>query len=130
MVPRDPETLASLAGALNVTVDWLISGEAAEAAEAGAGLVHEDSASPFSQPATAALPKGARLLASGYLERLRVCGCSQAQRRGAESLLVACARNTVSSKPLDKRADAEVSADVDAAWDVVVRILRREGVRP
>lgn len=127
MVPRDPKVLASLAAALNVTVDWLISGEPEGSV---ASAIYEDRASSFSPPATAALPAGARGLATSYLERLRASGCSQAQQRGAESLLLACARNTVSSKPIEKRADVEVSADVDAAWDVVVRILRREGIRP
>ena len=127
MIPRDPEVLALLAGALNVTVNWLISGDPEEGA---VSAIHEDSTSPFSHPATAALPAGARVIARAYLERLRACGCSQAQRHGAESLLLACARNTVASKPIEKRVDAEVSDDVDAAWDLVVRILRREGIRP
>lgn len=127
MVPRDPKVLASLADALSVTVDWLISGDPEEG---GASVIYEDAASPFSHPATASLPAGARALAKVYLDRLRASGCSRAQRHGAESLLLACARNTVSSKPIEKRADAEISADVDAAWDVVVRMLRREGIRP
>jgi len=129
MVPSDPAVLASLAGALEVSVEWLISGDAA-AVPAGKGELHEGSGRRYLDPATAELPTGARAVALGYLDRLRECGCTQEQRRGAESLLLAGARNSVSSTPFDERDDADVCADVDAAWDVVVRVLRREGKRP
>lgn len=125
MLPSDPEMLAALAGALRVDVDWLISGDEDEATP---GELHEGTSLKYRAPAE--LPAGARSLVSGYLDRLRACGCSQAQRRGAEALLLAGARNKVSSTSFGKRSDADVSADVDAAWDVVLRILRREGIRP
>ncbi|HSU97395.1 MAG TPA: helix-turn-helix transcriptional regulator [Gemmatimonadaceae bacterium] len=132
MVPSDPATLASLAGALEVSVEWLISGEpaAGSAGSAGKAELHERSGRRYLDPATAELPERARSVALEYLDRLRKCGCTQEQRRGAESLLLAGARNTVSSTPFDERDDADVRADIDAAWDAVVQILRREGKRP
>jgi transcriptional regulator with XRE-family HTH domain len=129
MVPSDPAVLASLAGALEVSVEWLISGEPA-AGSAGKAELYERSGRRYLDPATAELPERARSVALEYLDRLRECGCTQEQRRGAESLLLAGARNTVSSTPLDERDDADVCADIDAAWDAVVQILRREGKRP
>src|SRR6185312_1284941 len=129
MVSSDPAVLAALAGALEVSVEWLISGAPA-AVPAGKAELHEGSRRRYLDPATAELPERARSVALGYLDRLRECGCTQEQRRGAESLLLAGARNAVSSTPFDERDDVDVCADVDAAWDVVVRILRREGKRP
>jgi len=130
MVPSDPAVLAALAGALEVSVEWLISGEPSSASTTGKAELHERSGRRYLDPATAELPARARSVALDYLDRLRECGCTQDQRRGAESLLLAGARNGVSSTPFDERDDADVCADVDAAWDVVVRILRREGKRP
>ncbi len=127
MVPSDPEMLTALSGALRVSVDWLISGDPDAPRP---GELHEGTTRRYKGPVTAGLPAAARSLAMGYLDRLRECGCSQAQRRGAEALLLAGARNKVSSTPFGKRSDADVSADVDASWDLVLRILRREGIRP
>jgi hypothetical protein len=81
-------------------------------------------------PATAELSSRPRSVAIGYLNRLRASGCTPAQLRAAESLLLAGARNRVSAKPIDERDDADVCADIDAAWDMVVQILRRDGIRP
>lgn len=128
MVPSDPATLASLAEALEVSVEWLISGDEVNA-PADSSELHEGSGRRYLDPATAELPEPARTVALGYLDRLRACGCTQTQRRGAESLLLAGARNTVSSTPFDGRDAADICEDVDAAWDVVVHILRREGKR-
>ena len=127
MFPSDPGMLAALARTLHVSVEWLISGDEDEPR---AAEVHERSSRRYPAQATAGLPAAAQAMVAGYLDRLRACGCSRAQRRGAESLLLAGARNKVSSRPIAKRAEADISADVDAAWDVVVRILRREGIRP
>ncbi|HEY5086685.1 MAG TPA: helix-turn-helix transcriptional regulator, partial [Gemmatimonadaceae bacterium] len=127
MIPKDPAVIAALAKLLDVTVDWLITGVAVEAP---AREVHDGSRRRYLDPATAKLPARARAVAVGYLERLQASGCSTEQRRAAESLLLAGARNRVSSKSLEERDDDQVCADVDAAWDLVVRILRREGIRP
>lgn len=129
MVPSDPATLASLAAALEVSVEWLISGDQ-PAGGADAGELHEAQGRRYMIAGTAELPASSRAVALGYLDRLRACGCTQVQRRGAESLLLAAARNEVSSTPFEQRDDSDVCADVDAAWDVVVKVLRREGKRP
>lgn len=127
MLPKDPAVIASLAEILEVTADWLIAGtrDGAPPKE-----LHEGFLGQYLDPATAELPVRARAVAVRYLDRLRQCGCSEGQLRGAESLLLAGARNRVSSTRLDERDEGQVCADVDAAWDLVVHILRGEGIRP
>ncbi len=127
MLPKDPAVIASLAGVLDVTADWLIVGDRAGIAPSE---LHEGSGGQYPDPATAELPARARALAVGYLERLRASGCSEAQLQAAQSLMLVAARNRVSSRRLEERAESEVCADVDAAWDLVVQILRREEIRP
>lgn len=127
MLPKDPAVIASLAGVLDVTADWLIAGDRPGTP---ARELHEGSQGQYLDPATEELPARARTVAVGYLDRLRNSGCTSGQIRGAESLLLAGARNRVSSRRVEERDDDEVCADVDAAWDMVVQILRREGVRP
>ncbi len=39
------------------------------------------------------------------------------------------AENRVSSMAPRDRSEEDVMADIDAAWDVIVRVLRREGMR-
>lgn len=126
MVPKDPAIIASLAKLLDVTVDWLITGAAVKTP---AMEVRDGAPRKYLDAATAELPARARAAAVAYLDRLRERGCSPEQCRGAESLLLAGARNRVSSKALEERDDDQVRADVDAAWDLVVQILRREGIR-
>ena len=127
MLPKDPSVIASLARVLEVTADWLIAGDRAAATPR---QLHEGVPGQYMDPALAELPARARTIAAGYLDRLRASGCSDSQLRGAESLLLAGARNRVASTRVEERDDNEVCADVDAAWDLVVGILRREGIRP
>lgn len=129
MLPKDPAVIASLARVLEVTADWLISGTPPEASVLPAGELHEGAAGRYVDPAIAELPARARAVATGYLDRLREADCTPAQLRGAASLLLAGARNRVAAKPLAERDDEHVCADIDAAWDLVVHILRREGIR-
>jgi transcriptional regulator with XRE-family HTH domain len=129
MLPKDPAVIASLARVLDVTADWLISGAPPEARELPATKLHEGTRGQYVDPAIAELPARARTLAAAYLDRLRGAGCSPVQLGGAASLLLAGARNRVAAKPLEKRDDDQVCADVDAAWDLVVHILRRDGIR-
>jgi hypothetical protein len=129
MLPKDPAVIASLARVLDVTADWLISGGLPAASRMPANELHEGARGQYVDPAIAELPARARTLAAAYLDRLREAGCSTAQLRGAASLLLAGARNRVAAKPLEKRDDDQVCADIDSAWDLVVRILRREGTR-
>ena len=127
MLPKDPTVIASLAGVLAVTADWLIAGDRPRPSSRA---LHEGARGKYLDPATSDLPSGARAVAGDYLGRLRQCGCSEGQLRGAEALLLAGARNRTSSTRFEERSDADVCADVDAAWDLVVQILRREGIRP
>ncbi len=134
MLPKDPAVIASLAGVLGITADWLIAGDRPVA---GSNRLHEASvdrsgageSGQYSDAATGKLPMRARAMIVGYLDRLRDRGCTAAQLSGAESLLLAGARNRVSSRALEDRSEEQVYADIDAAWDLVVRILRRDGIR-
>lgn len=126
MLPKDPAVIASLANVLDVTADWLIAGDRPVAA--GTNL-REGRADHYANPATEGLPESARALLVAYLDRLRERHCGSEQIDGAESLLLAGAQNHVSSTLLDERAEEQVRDDIDAAWDLVVKILRREGIR-
>ncbi len=127
MLPKDPAMIAALARTLQVTADWLISGSVwADQAR----RLQEGAAGRYPATAIATLPDQASTLALGYLDRLGEAGCSDSQLRGAEQLLLAGARNQVASRPFEDRSDADVCADVDSAWDTVVQILRRDGIRP
>jgi hypothetical protein len=127
MLPSDPEMIASLARVLHVTTDWLIGGPTAggQAAE-----LHDGSRGGYLDPAMEELPPGARQIAISYLDRMRASGCTKNQIKGAESLLLAAARNRISSTRMENRGEDELCAAIDGAWDLVVGILRREGIRP
>jgi transcriptional regulator with XRE-family HTH domain len=127
MLPRDPSVIASLASVLDVTADWLIAGD--RVGEAATRL-HEGFRGQYLDPDIGELPSGTRAAAAAYINRLRESGCLPDQVSGAEALLLAGARNRVSARPFEERDDDQMRADVDAAWDMVVQILRREGIRP
>jgi transcriptional regulator with XRE-family HTH domain len=127
MLPKDPAVIGSLAVVLEVTADWLIGGDRPPATTT---QLHEGAAGQYLDPAINELPARARAVAVGYTDRLRAAGCAESQLRAAESLMLAGARNRVASTSLDERAESDVCADIDAAWDMVVQILRREGIRP
>ena len=134
MLPKDPAVIASLAEVLDVTADWLIAGERAVGAGSGAvgggaTKLLEGSSGQYADRATGELPARLRGMLVAYLDRLREGGCPAAQVSGAESLLLAGARNRVSSTAFEDRSEDQVCADIDAAWDLVVRILRRDGIR-
>lgn len=128
--PKDPDLLARLARTLRVSTDWLIGAAPPTPAEPGVATSHlrEPGASRGGSQGT--LPSAAAALVADYLDRLGRAGCTREQVAGAESLLVTAARNTVATTPAADRGERDVMADVDAAWDLVVRILRRDGVRP
>jgi transcriptional regulator with XRE-family HTH domain len=126
MLPKDPATIAALATALDVSVDWLITGSSLAQPPR---KLREATTERYADPAVAELPPRARDLALAYLDRLRERGCSTEQLRGAETLLLAGARNRLATQPLEERDDGQICSDLDAAWDLVVRILRREGIR-
>lgn len=136
ILPKDPAVLAALARNLKVTTDWLLDGftpALRDGAEPGSALKEGASSGRGYRPdslALAAFPAGAANLVRGYLRRLSRAGCSPDQLRGAESMLLAGATQQVGSRSFDERSDAEILADVDAAWDFVIQVLRREGIRP
>ena len=127
MLPKDPAMVAALARVLQVTADWLISGTGPASQ---ARRLHEGGTGGYPATAIARLPGKASALALGYLDRLGDAGCSDGQLRGAEQLLLAGASNQVAVTPFADRSDADICADVDAAWDTIVQILRRDGIRP
>lgn len=128
--PKDPDLLARVARTLRVSTDWLIGTAAPPGpADAGAATSHVREGAARDGRSPGALPARAAALVADYLGRLDRAGCSREQVAGAESLLVAAARNAVSTTPAVERDERDVIADVDAAWDLVVRILRRDGVR-
>jgi transcriptional regulator with XRE-family HTH domain len=129
MLPKDPGVIGALAGALQVTADWLIGGDRV-AAFTGEGKLKEGAvAGKYADPATGKLPARAMAVVVAYLDRMRERECTQDQIDNAESILLAGARNRVSSVALADRTDDQISSDIDAAWDLVVHILRRDGVR-
>jgi hypothetical protein len=131
MLPKDPAVIGALAGVLGVTADWLIAGDRAQAAAAGRGRgVHEPvSPAPRSDLAGGKLPPRAAAVVVAYMDRMRERECTTDQMAGAESILLAGARNRVSLVAPEDRTDEQIASDIDAAWDLVVHILRRDGVR-
>lgn len=133
--PRDTEQLARLARVLRVSVEWLVSGGprvasgAAGAAGRGArGALGERRRRGYASDGSS-LPVAAQALIAEYCERLAAAGCSDAQIASAQMLMAAAATNQVVTVPLAERIPSDIVSDVDAAWDLIVRVLRREGVR-
>lgn len=125
--PKEPAQLLRLARVLRVSTDWLIAGAAAaptDARQLGEGVPDD-----YRQAAAGDVPVAAAGVVATYLARLERAGCTPAQRSAAQSLFVAATRNSISRTPLDSRADPDVVADADAAWDLIVSVLRRDGVR-
>jgi len=130
MLPKDPAVIASLADVLGVTADWLIGGyRAANGTRSGVDRIQERSGASHADSVAGELPDHAGAVVVGYLARLRAVGCSDAQIHGALDLLLLVAHNSVSAIALNDRTEDQLSADIDAAWDLVVRILRRDGIR-
>ena len=127
MLPRDPAVIAALATVLGVTADWLISGDRPPSPPRKLG---EGPAGQYLGSASGQVPRRAAELAAGYLKRLQAAGCSEDQVRNAESLLFVGAMNHVAREPFESRTEEAVCADVDSAWDMIVQILRRDGIRP
>lgn len=133
MLPKDPAMIAALARVLDVTTDYLLAGLGDQKAVSttGIGVVHERPDSIYSRSTTAeSLPGPAADLVLRYLDRLVRCGCTTEQTREAERILVTGARNGLAKQPFGQRDMKEVVGDIDAAWDFVTHVLRREGMRP
>lgn len=144
VLPRDPAVVARVAAALGVSTDWLLGagdGDAAVAEKArahapgqphGAAVTYERLLHAYSgrKRGGASLPPAALAVMAGYLGRLVAAGCLPDQVKEAERLMVQAALNRVALAPVAERCVEDVISDVDAAWDFVSRVLRREGRRP
>jgi len=131
--PNKPVQLLRLARVLRVPTDWLIGGTMAVAsaqAQPPQSQLGEGTPSGYPREVSAELPPAAAGIVSAYLDRLARAGCTPSQCAAAESLFVAVTRNALSATPIDARSERDVVADADAAWDLVVGILRRDGIRP
>lgn len=131
--PNKPAQLLRLARVLRVPTDWLIGGTMAVASAQGQtpqSQLGEGPPSDYPREVSAEVPPAAATLVSAYLDRLARAGCTPAQCAAAESLFVAVTRNALSPTPVDARSERDVVADADATWDLIVGILRRDGVRP
>jgi len=133
MLPKDPAIIAVLARVLRVSTDWLLGGLGIPHHVQGGpeSVIMERPRHPYGEkPVTAeSLPPGASDLVLRYLERLMGYGCTQMQVAEAERLMVQLAQHDLSERPFSQRDSAEVQMDVDAAWDFVVQVLRRYGIR-
>lgn len=127
--PREPMQLLRLARVLRVPTDWLIGGSAAAPA-GGATQLGEGAPGGYPRPVSGEVPAAAAGVVATYLTRLQSAGCTPAQCAAAETLFVAATRNAISRTPPESRDDRDVVADADAAWDLIVGILRRDGIRP
>lgn len=75
------------------------------------------------------LPPEVADMVLGYLERLVTHGCSAAQVKQAEDIMVYAIQHSLTAVPFSKRTKQEIEHDVDVAWDFVVAVLRHRGVR-
>lgn len=128
--PNNPMQLLQTARVLRVPVEWLIEGSPAATPGVVPTQVGEEHAGDYPQPVSGELPSAAAGVVATYLGRLERAGCTPAQCAAAKALFVAATRNTVARTPLDSREERDIIADADAAWDLIVSVLRREGVRP
>jgi len=131
MLPKDPAVIASLARVLHVTADYLLAGFGEVELASGTSGVHERPDAPYGLGTDAeSLPGAAADIVLRYMDRLLACGCTAQQVREAERLLVSGARNGLARRPFAQREMKEVVEDIDAAWDFVTHVLRRQGIRP
>lgn len=132
MLPKDPAIIAVLARVLRVSTDWLLGGLGIPHTQTGSETVLERPRYPYGGErfsSAESLPPGASDLVLRYLERLMSLGCTQMQVAEAERLMVELAQHNLSERPFSQRDSSEVQQDVDAAWDFVVQVLRRYGIR-
>jgi transcriptional regulator with XRE-family HTH domain len=131
MLPKDPAVIASLSRVLHVSADWLLAGFGEPEMVQGSPGIAERPETLYNRTTSAeSLPEPAADIVLRYVDRLVACGCSPQQAREAERLLVAGARNVLARRPFGQREMKEVIGDIDAAWDFVTHVLRRQGIRP
>ncbi|HXC25102.1 MAG TPA: helix-turn-helix transcriptional regulator [Gemmatimonadaceae bacterium] len=132
MLPKDPAIIAALTRVLHVSADWLLAGFAESAAQLAVEGVHDQPDISYGDESLRAesLPPVAADVVLRYLERLAAIGCPPQQVKEAERTLVTGARNRLARRPFSQRDIKDVIADIDASWDFVTRVLRRQGMRP
>ena len=131
MLPKDPAIIASLSRVLNVSADWLLAGFGEpDQWPAGTGVQERPDTLYGRQASAESLPAPAADIVLRYLDRLVACGCTPQQAREAERILVMGARNALARRPFAQRDAKEIIGDIDAAWDFVTHVLRRQGIRP
>lgn len=126
--PNKPGQLLRLARVLRVPIEWLIEGAAQTSAGPAQPEVAERQPETYPQQSSE-MPASADALIASYLARLERAGCTASQVAAALSLFAAVTRNGIARTPPDERPAAAVVADADAAWDLIVGILRRDGIR-
>ncbi len=130
MLPKDPNIVAELARVLGVSSDWLIGGiVSGRDRDVSSSVDEEPGTYRVRLSATEDLPTAVADHIFRYLERLSIHGCSKSQIAEAEAFMVYAIQHTLTLKPFHKRELDEIHADVDFAWDFVVSVMRRSGIR-
>lgn len=105
------------------TGDSATSGPGAQNARAGDGVT-------LNPALSRRLPPRAYEVVLGYLQRMEAVGASPEQIDEAERLMVEGAYNKLHTRDARERTEDELIVDIDAAWDFITSVLRREGKRP
>jgi hypothetical protein len=105
------------------TGDSGASGPGAPTARAGDGVT-------LNPALSRRLPPRAYEVVLGYLQRMEAVGASPEQIDEAERLMVEGAYNKLHTRDARERSEDELIVDIDAAWDFITSVLRREGKRP
>jgi len=131
MLPKDPAIIAALTRVLHVSADWLLAGFEESSGTPPVDGVHDQPDIPYGNDTLRAesLPAPAADVVLRYLDRLVALGCTPQQLKEAERILVIGAGNRL-ARPFSQREIRDIITDIDAAWDFVARVLRRQGMRP
>lgn len=126
--PAELENVEQLAKVLDVRMEWLRSGSG----EPQASVVSEERV--FYQTARPTspldrLPSRAASVVRRYMEMMSVAGATNEQLDTAMRLMVDAAFNKINTRDVRSRSEEELVTDIDAAWDWIRTILRREGKR-
>jgi hypothetical protein len=65
----------------------------------------------------------------GYLERMQAAGCAPEQVDEAERVMVESSYSKLNARDPRERSEDEQIMDIDAAWDFIREVLRRQGIR-
>jgi transcriptional regulator with XRE-family HTH domain len=132
MLPKDPAIIAALTRVLHVSADWLLAGFEEQGGTPTTAGVHDQPDVLYGNDTQRAesLPAPAADVVLRYLDRLVALGCTPQQLKEAERILVIGADNRLARRPFSQREIRDIITDIDAAWDFVARVLRRQGLRP